>query len=135
MLILALRIGGTVLLGLSLLHAAMPKRFAWSEELARLSLLNRQIFWVHPFFIPLAVALMGVLLLFFPETLVDRTPLARLVTIGLLLFWLARAITQFFVYSPTLWRGKPFETFVHIAFSTFWLYLVGVLSWVLTRIW
>ncbi|MCX6607271.1 MAG: hypothetical protein NTV52_27315 [Acidobacteria bacterium] len=123
MLILALPIGGAVLLGLSLLHAAMPKRFAWSEELARLRLLNRQIFWVHTFFIALAVALMR-MLLFFPQTLLDRTPLARLVTIGLLLFWLARAVTQFFVYSRTLWRGKPFETLViaRAALAAVWLY-------------
>ena len=135
MLIPALQFAGALLLALSLLHVAMPKRFAWTEELARLSLLNRQIFWVHTFFIALVVAQMGALLLFFPEMLLDRTPLARVITIGLLVFWLARAFTQFFVYSPALWRGKPFETFMHIAFSAFWLYLVGALSWVLTQIW
>ena len=135
MMILALQFAGAVLLGLCLLHAAMPKRFSWAEELTRLSLLNRQIFWVHTFFIALMVGQMGVLFLFFPEMLLDRTPLARLVTIGLIVFWLARAFTQFFVYSPSLWRGKRFETFVHFAFGAFWLYLVGVLTWVLTQIW
>ncbi len=135
MLIPHLQFAGAVLIGLSLLHVAMPKRFAWSEELARLSLLNRQIFWVHTFFVALTVALMGVLLLFYPATVYERTPLARLVTTGLLIFWLARVFVQFFVYSPALWRGKPFETFVHIAFSLFWLYLVGVLACVLILIW
>jgi len=130
MLIAHLQFAGAVLLGLSLLHVAMPKRFAWSEELARLSVLNRQIFWVHTFFVVLIVAL----LLFYPETLHERTSLARLVTTGLVIFWLARAFVQFFVYSPKLWRGKPFETFVHIAFSLFWLYLVGVLACVLILI-
>ncbi len=134
MLTTLLQIAGAGLLALSLLHLVMPKRFAWREELARLSLLNRQIFYVHTFFIAFIVAQMGVLFLFFPAALLEPSPLARLVTSGLCLFWLARAFTQFFVYSPALWRGKPFETFVHIAFSAFWLYLVGVLLWVLITI-
>jgi len=134
MLTLLLQFAGAALLALSLLHLVMPKRFAWSEELTRLSLLNRQIFYVHTFFIAFIVAQMGILFLFFPEALLEPSPLARLVTSGLCLFWLARAFIQFFVYSPALWRGKPFETFVHIAFSAFWLYLVGVLTWVLITI-
>ena len=30
---------------------------------------------------------------------------------------------KFFVYSPKLWLGKPFETIVHLIFSLFWIYL------------
>jgi hypothetical protein len=30
---------------------------------------------------------------------------------------------QFFGYSSQLWRGKPFETFAHIAFTLFWAWL------------
>ena len=134
MLTLLLQIAGASLLAISLLHFALPKRFAWSEELARLSLLNRQIFYVHTFFIAFIVAQMGVLFLFFPAALLEPSPLARLLAAGLWLFWFARAVIQFFVYSPALWRGKPFETFVHIAVSAFWLYLVGVLTWVLITI-
>ena len=36
-----------------------PRQFRWREELARLSLLNRQIFLVHTFFIVLVVTMMG----------------------------------------------------------------------------
>ena len=39
-----LRLAGTGLVVLALLHAAFPRRFNWSKELPRLSLLNRQIY-------------------------------------------------------------------------------------------
>lgn len=42
------------------------------------------------------------------------------------MFWALRLFTQFFVYSPKLWRGKRFETVVHIAFSMLWTYATGL---------
>ena len=41
----------------------VPARFRWREELARLSLMNRQIFQVHTIFIVLTLALFSALLL------------------------------------------------------------------------
>ena len=37
--------------------------------------------------------------------------------IGLAIFWTVRLGVQFFGYSSVLWRGKTFETIVHILFS------------------
>ena len=41
----------------------VPRRFHWREEMARLSLLNRQIFQAHSIFIVLTLALFSALLL------------------------------------------------------------------------
>jgi hypothetical protein len=30
---------------------------------------------------------------------------------------------QFFGYSAKLWKGKVFETIIHVVFSLFWFYL------------
>jgi hypothetical protein len=38
-------------------------------------------------------------------------------------FWAIRLFIQFFGYSTKLWKGKPFETSVHLLFSLFWAYL------------
>ena len=46
---------GLIFLGFGALHFFFPKRFLWREELSRLSLLNRQIFWVHCGFIVLTL--------------------------------------------------------------------------------
>ena len=73
----------------------------------------------------LAVGLMGLLCLTSAAELVG-TALGRRVALGLGLFWLARLLTQFFGYSAALWRGKRFETVVHVGFSLLWAYVSGV---------
>ena len=124
-----LKVIGVLLVLLALMHAVFPKRFHWKEELARLSLLNRQVMVVHTFFIALTVFLMGLLCLTSSAEL-SGTPLGKRVSLGLAVFWLARLLIQFFGYSSELWRGKRFETAVHIVFSALWTYLTAVFAWV-----
>lgn len=124
-----LRAAGVLLLALALFHGVMPKRFGWREEMKNVSLLSRQIFYVHTFFIALTVGLMGVLSLFYAEELLKPSPLARGVLGGLSIFWLLRLAFQFFVYDASLWRGQAFETRIHWLFSALWFYLAIVFSW------
>ena len=56
-LVVHLRATGIVLALLVLVHAFVPGRLRWREELQRLSLVNRQIFEVHTVFIVLVLAL------------------------------------------------------------------------------
>lgn len=111
-----------MLIVLSLVHVIFPKRFGWQNELKNLQLINRQLMYVHTFFVALVVFLMGVLCLTSANELVE-TNLGRKVAFGLWVFWTLRLIFQFFVYSTDLWRGKKFETAVHVVFSLFWIYL------------
>lgn len=107
---------------LALLHFSFEKRFNWKEEFKNLNLLNRQMNYVHTFFIAFIVFLQGLLSVIAAEHLVTPSPLAVYVLIGLAVFWLARLYTQFFVYKKELWIGKPFETSVHILFSLIWFW-------------
>ena len=120
-----LRIAGALLIMLALIHAAFPKYFGWRQDLSGLTLINRQMMYVHTFFIAFAVLLMGVLCVTSAAE-ITGTPLGRKVAIGLALFWTARLFIQLFGYSSKLWRGKPFETSMHIAFTILWVYLSGV---------
>lgn len=129
MLTLLLKVAGLLLIGLSLMHAFFGRRFAWAEELPRLSLLNRQIFQVHCFFIALTVGLMGVLALCWSEALVTRSPLGQAITAGLTIFWTCRLVFQWMVYDWALWRGRRFETAVHWLFTGLWSFLTGVFGW------
>jgi len=122
---LHLKIAGVLLIGLAFLHTVFPKRFKWKEELASLSLLSRQVMYVHTFFIALIILLMGLLCVTSATDLVT-TPLGKRVCFGLAIFWVMRLVVQFFGYSPELWRGKPFETVMHILFSLLWVYLSAV---------
>lgn len=130
---LHLKLAGTLLILLGLSHALFGRRFKWQEELERLSLLNRQIFYVHAFFIALIVAMLGVLALFYTGTLIEKTALARVVLSGIILFWACRLWIQFFGYDASLWKGNRFNTRMHLLFSLMWTYLVGVFGWALWR--
>jgi hypothetical protein len=117
-----LRIIGFALVVLALLHGAFARYFNWRTEFAPVSLINRQMMYVHTFFVAFVVLLMGLLCLTSAPELVG-TRLGRRVALGCGIFWLARLLIQFFGYSPELWRGKRFETAVHIVFIGFWSYL------------
>jgi hypothetical protein len=120
-----LKIVGSVLIALSLMHIIIPRYFKWERELASLSLITKQILYVHTFFIAFIVLLMGLLCLCYSRELVYN-PFGRVISLGLFGFWLTRLIFQFFVYSPALWRGKRFETAMHVMFSLIWTYFTVV---------
>lgn len=115
-------------MALGLVHVIFPTYFNWKEELKSLSLINRQMMQVHTFFIALVVFLMGLLCLTSTKALIE-TPLGNTISLGFGLFWLIRLFMQFFVYSPTLWKGKTFETVVHVLFSLLWIYLSVIFIW------
>jgi len=120
-----LKIVGTLLIALSLMHIIIPKYFKWAQELTSLSLITKQILYVHTFFIAFVVLLMGLLCLSYSFELV-YDPFGRIISLGLFGFWLTRLIFQFLVYSPKVWRGKRFETVMHVMFSITWLYFTIV---------
>lgn len=128
-----LRITGLLLLLLVVLNLYVPRRFRWGEEIQRLSLFTRQVFVVHAGFIVLILAMMGFLCLVFAHDLLAPSRLARLMLIGLLLFWVARLAVQWLVYDARLWRGHRFNTVMHYLFTTMWCYFAatyGLALWV-----
>ncbi|MEZ4910415.1 MAG: hypothetical protein R2774_06105 [Saprospiraceae bacterium] len=116
------KIIGVLLIILALLHATFPKYFNWNKELKSLSLINRQMMIVHTFFIALVLFLMGLLCLTSSKELIE-TNLGKKISLGFGIFWTCRLVIQFFGYSKELWKGKKFETLMHILFSIFWAYL------------
>jgi hypothetical protein len=68
------------------------------------------------------VFLMGLLCLSSADELIE-TSLGKKIALGLGVFWSIRLFIQFFGYSADLWKGKAFETIVHILFSLLWAYL------------
>jgi hypothetical protein len=119
---LHLKIIGALLIIVALLHFSFPKYFNWKQELSSLSIMNRQLMYVHSFFIALVVFLTGLLCLSSANELIN-TNLGKKISLGLGIFWAIRLFVQFFGYSPALWKGKKFETGMHILFSMFWTYL------------
>ena len=120
-----LKIISILLMLLALLHIGFPKYFNWKKELIGLSLINKQMMKIHTFFIAFVVFLIG--LLCYTETnSIIETKLGNKIALGLGVFWLVRLFFQFFVYSSKLWKGKKFETMMHIVFTGLWIYLSTV---------
>ena len=122
---LHLKIIGFCLIVLGLVHAIFPRQFNWKQELSSLSIVNREMMYFHTFFIAFMLVLAGVLCLT-SSTEIIETPLGRRISLGLGIFWIVRLYVQFFGYSSKTWRGKTFETIVHILFSIFWAYLSAI---------
>ena len=119
---LHLKIIGILLIALALIHVVFPKYFSWEKELSTLSIMNRQMMKIHTFFIALIVFMMGILCLTSSNELIE-THLGKTIALGLGIFWIIRLMIQFFGYSPQLWKGKKFETTVHVLFTFLWTYL------------
>lgn len=132
---LHLKIIGIILILLSVIHVRFPRYFNWAKELGGMSLINRQMMYTHTFFVALVVFLMGVLCLTSAALLVS-SELGQRICLGLGTFWGLRLFFQFFVYSKELWKGKRFESAVHIMFSLLWVYftvvflMVGLLDFI-----
>lgn len=120
---------GIIFIVLAFIHLIFPKYFEWEKELKSLSLMNRQMMKVHTIFIALMVFLMGILLISSSAELTE-TVLGRKIILGLAIFWTVRLVIQFFGYSAKLWKGKLFETTVHIIFSLIWIY-ISVVFWII----
>jgi hypothetical protein len=110
---------------LAFVHAFFPRYFNWKKDLQPLNLINKQMMYVHTFFVAFIVFLMGLLCFFCADDIIN-THLGKQVALGLFIFWGLRLVFQFFVYSPKLWKGKPFETAMHFVFSLLWIYLTTV---------
>jgi hypothetical protein len=132
---LNLKVAGTLLIVLGLAHCFFPKRFGWKEDLATLSLLNRQIFLVHCFFIALTLVLMGSITVLYAKALLEPSPITRAILAGAAIFWACRLLVQFFVYDSKLWRGNVFNTWMHALFSCLWTYLTATYTIAATFAW
>ncbi len=116
------KIIGVLLISLALIHIFFPKDFNWDKELKSVSLINRQMMTVHIFFVAFTVFLMGLRCLTSSNELIE-TNLGKKMSLGIGIFWTVRLFIPFLGYSTDLWKGKAFETAMHIIFSLLWIYL------------
>lgn len=130
---LHLLITGYLLITLSVVHIVFPKWFNWEKELTSVSLINKQMMYVHTFFIGFTLLLMGIFCIYCGSDII-HTKLGRQISLGFSVFWGVRLLFQFFVYSPKLWKGKPFETVMHVLFSLLWCYFTVVFFLIFLRV-
>ena len=99
--------GGILHLGILLASATVPRALNWSDSLASLDRLFRQLIWVHGAFIVLVIVGFGVLSLALPVDLAGGTPLARAVCAFIAIFWFTRLGVQLFVFDAKGYLNSP----------------------------
>jgi hypothetical protein len=134
LLLVNLRVIGVFMAALVVLNVFVPKHLGWSQELERVSLVNRQIFEVHAKFLMVILAMFAVLLLTSSDALLEPSRLSRLLLGGLTIFWGLRMLAQWFYYSPATWRGNATRTAVHYGFSAAWIYVTAVFALAFGRV-
>ena len=68
---LHLKIIGYILIVLSLIHLIFPKKFNWKEEFKSVSLINKEMMYIHTFFIGLIILLNGLLCILCASDLIN----------------------------------------------------------------
>lgn len=129
-LMLNLTVAGVLLVGLGVLHIALPAVLGWRRELAGASPLNREVSYVHCFFTGLACVLWGLLPLAAGRLLLEPGSVARLVLIGAVAFWGCRLAIQLLVFNRHA-RESAAWLVLSLAGTGLWLYLTAVWAWAL----
>ncbi len=125
-----LTVAGTILVGLGVVHIALPAVLGWRRELTGVSPLNREVSCVHCFFIGLACVLWGLLPLTAGRVLLQHGPVTRLVLIGAVIFWGCRLAIQLLVFNRHARESAPWLA-LSLAGTGLWLYLTTVWAWAL----
>lgn len=127
---LNLTVAGALLVGLGALHIALPAVLGWHRELAGLSPLDREVSYVHCFFIGLACMLWGLLPLTAGRLLLQPAPVTQLVLIGAVAFWASRLVIQLAVFNRHARQSAAWLA-LSMASTVLWLYLTAVWTWAL----
>ena len=74
---------------------AIPRVLRWSDDVAKLRPLTRQVFWTYAGYIWATNLCFGLISTLAPEWLIDGSPLAAAVSGFIALYWGARVVIQF----------------------------------------
>jgi len=111
----ALIAAGAGQIGIAVINLFLVRLMRWEEDLARMSLLVREVFWIHGWFISAMLTLFGILTLrFAAEMSAGENPVLQWLAGAIGIFWALRAVLQVTHYSPSHWRGQPGRTLIHI---------------------
>jgi hypothetical protein len=128
---LHLRLVGVILIVLGAVHVLLPRQLRWKEQLALLSPINREVSYVHCYFIALMCEFWGWLALTAAADLVVRNPVSRAVLIGGMVFWASRLVIQLTIFNAHARRSRPWLTLSILA-NAMWLYITVIWAWALT---
>lgn len=106
----------------------IPKMLHWRAELVGLSPLLRQMFWTYAGYILLVNLGFGIISVLAPEELLNKSTIARCVTLFIGLYWTGRIAIQFFYFDKsTAPKGIFFKLGEIVLIALFILFAVSYL--------
>ena len=117
---LLLRLAALAQLGVVLLNLFLVRLMNWRPDLEAMSLLIREVFQIHIYFISITLAIFGVLTWRFAADIATAAhPLCVWLAMGIGIFWVIRSVMQWSHYSSVHWRGDRVRTLIH------WMLFLG----------
>jgi len=101
----------------AVINLRLVKLLGWEEDLANMSLLVREVFHVHKWFISIILVIFAVLTLRFPNELAGGSALGRWLAGGIGAFWGIRTWMQWGFYSASHRRESRGKLAVHWALT------------------
>ena len=88
----------------------IPVLLNWNQELEKVSVLIKQIFWTYAGYILGTNLCFGLLSVFHTEVLTNGSPLAGYVCLFIALYWMVRIAVQFFYFDrPSAPKGFIYD--------------------------
>ena len=97
----AILLAGIGQLAIVLGSLRIPHVLRWSDDVAKLRPLTRQVFWTYAGYIWGTNLCFGLLSTLAPSWLIDGSPLAAAVTAFIALYWCVRVVIQFVYFDRT----------------------------------
>ena len=110
---LALLVAAAAQLSVAVLNLFLVRLLRWGDDLKRVPLLLREVFWVHSWFISVTLLIFGAMTLRFADEM-SVEPMGRWLAAGIGGFWALRTLLQITYYSSSHWRGNTPRTVIHI---------------------
>ena len=110
-----LKVCAAAQIAVAVLNLFLVRLLGWRADLDRISLLPRQVFQVHLWFISMTLLIFGVLTWRFVDDFADGTNAVAVWLAGAIaLFWGLRTVLQVTYYSRKHWQGRRPQTVAHI---------------------
>jgi hypothetical protein len=116
-------------LGLALASLMLPRVLGWRADTAKLRPLTRNVFWTYAGYIWGTNVCFGLLSTLAPTLILERAPLARIVSGYITLYWGARVLLQFVYFDRSDAPPGVVYRFGEAALVALFLFLTAIYGW------
>jgi hypothetical protein len=112
---LVLQFSAAAQLGVAILNLFLVRLLNWQDDVKRMPLLLREVFYVHAWFISITLTIFALLTLWFSNEMSRGNNVACMWLAGCIgTFWAIRTVLQVTHYSSSHWRGDLRRTCIHV---------------------